>query len=650
MAKKSNHNYVTDGIPELGVYQGWEALFLLPSDYVDLSRLVTDFSQLDLYATRALVRAEVTDIKKCDRERKETNNRFPAMLIFTLSDGKCSIECDAFGAAEWRDVQVGDWLTVLVNVKNSSFRNGIYFNSPERALQSPTPRVDYSGISGKVSGAIIGVYAQEAIRNPRNITLACDWLAENRPVVVKLVQKHWGGSMESLFKAIHTPKTVNEGTKALAFIKRMTVAEIRYQGRQNNRRLTKIKPFTQIRSLVWEALKSQPETPSQGQITAFKAAVPALSGDTPARILINGDVGSGKTLVFLSIVAGFAMDKRPCAVMAPSETLARQIHEQFQKRFPALSCTLVTGSSQRIDGQALVWIGTTALLHAAERPVFDLVVTDEQHKYSREQREALLSTHTHLIEASATPIPRSLAITLFDGCTLAQIETPPVNKTIRSHVTTDDDKALINSLHHSAVNSGFRVIYLYAAVKEKNAKEPVAPDNTENGTGKDTGGLRAAKTAYKDLEAAFPGKVALVHGQMGSEQAAAELDAFKRGDKPILVSSTAIEVGVDVPDVRLMVVRDADRFGIAQLHQLRGRLVRNGGIGDFVMHTRKILAKDARERLNAVRSTNDGFRLAEKDLQIRGFGEVAGEVQSGSTTTTFKLNRITASDFTACKA
>lgn len=644
MARKPKHDYINDGIPELGVSEAWQGLFLLPSDYVDLSRLVERFSEIDLREKRALIRANVVRIVKLDRKGLETRSPYPARYTFTLADSVGStVECDAFGTP-WRGVEVGDTLTLLVQLKHSMFRSGLYFVSPQRAEQSPLPRVGYTGIPGSVAGEIIGLYAQNAIKDDTNVAKAVEWLAAERPVVARLIAKHWG-EPSTLFKAVHSPRHINEGERALKFVKRLCKAEIRQSARSVLASSNAVIPgFPDLRKHVWDAWLSQPEKPSPEQLQALSAAVPALAGTRPARVLLNGDVGSGKTLVFLSIVVGFATAGKRCAIMAPNETLAQQIYRQATQRFPAVSCRYVAGGATAGPADAMIWVGTTALLHLAERPAFALVVIDEQHKFSRVQREGLLAPESHLVETTATPIPRSMLIALFDGVVLAKIGSAPVRKHIRSHIVAANERAKVTALHHAAIARGQKVIYLYAAVKEK-CRTDMELEGTIASEQQSKDSLRAANAAYKSLDAAFPGRVALLHGQLPSERAREELEAFRTGERPILVASTAVEVGVDVPDVRLLVVNDCENFGIAQLHQLRGRLARNGGEADFVMHVRKQVSKDATKRLHAVRDTNDGFRLAERDLEIRGFGEVAGDMQSGATSTTFQLSRLTAADF-----
>lgn len=636
-------------IPELGVHELWQGLFLLPSKYVDLSRSIDSFAQIERNAT-VIVNAKVVSKNGYTRDKKPTKSLYPAVLKMVLSDGRNTLPCDTFRAKEWITVDIGDTVTVMANVKNGF--DGTYLSSPELVKITPFPRVDYRGISGKVAGEVIQALCQAAVGDRRAVAKASAWFANEKPALTRLVLKHWG-PVSNLLTSLHAPKSIREAQRALAIARRLCVAEVRYNGRLMAKRAQEIDPSINLRFAVWDAIKSQPETLSTGQLDALKIAIPALAGNVPARVLLNGDVGSGKTLVFLSIVAGFAMLGKFGAIMAPNENVAAQIHAQFQRRYPHISCKYVAGSSSDKTTSASVWIGTTALIFSKERPEFDIAVVDEMHKFSRQQREALLSPHTHLIEASATPIPRSLAIALFDGCVLAQISSPPVTREIHSHLIGAEQRHVVTSLHRKALEDGKRVIYLYAAVSKSNSKEtPAVLESVKTEEGKKEAkpikkpeNIRAAQVAFDDMEKVFPGKVALVHGQMSQDKAAAALNAFRAGEKPILIASTAIEVGVDIPDVALMVVSNPDRFGIAQLHQIRGRLARNGGEANFVMHTKKELTRDTLTRLSAVRDIQNGFELAERDLHIRGFGDVAGDMQTGATNTTFQLSQITSEDF-----
>jgi ATP-dependent DNA helicase RecG len=255
-----------------------------------------------------------------------------------------------------------------------------------------------------------------------------------------------------------------------------------------------------------------------------------------------------------------------------------------------------------------------------------LVVIDEQHKFSVDQRHALVGAETHLIEASATPIPRSLAIALFGGWQEARIGGQPVDKLIHSYLLSESDgRGQSSRLLLDAIRAGKKAIVLYPSV---------------------TGSDKSVTEAAARLEGVLAGKVTALHGRLSSKDKEQAFALFRTGERPVLVASTAVEVGVDVPDVACLVVCEAQRFGVSQLHQIRGRLVRNGGLGHFIMLVPdKRPKKDTMERLEAVRDVSDGFDLAERDLELRGFGDVLGEAQTGASLTLFRLTRLGPGDF-----
>lgn len=631
---------------------------LLPHKYTDLSKLVTDFSRLHSGMAAALVRGRVVSIRGMTRERQETKSPFPAMVCMVLSDGTNEIVCEAFQVAAWRSVDVDDTLTVYCKVR--SFQGVVSLCEPVRERCRPEPRPDYKGIPGKVAGDRIMAAAYAAVMDEDSVHEAALWLINERSRLVRLINKHWG-TVESLLRSIHAPATLQEARNALDIARRVCVAEVRLKSRLSRKNLPVIPAQPALRRAIWEAIQIQPETFSPGQMSALKEAVPALSGEKPARVLINGDVGSGKTLVFLSIVAGFAKLGIPCAVMAPTGSVARQIYTNVTRRFPGVSCRYIAEKMDEGPAEALIYVGTHALLTAQNRPEFGAVVVDEQQKFSREQREGLLSPHTHLIEATATPIPQTLASALFDDCVVAKVPTPPVDRQIRSHILGDDERSKVGDLHRAALAAGKKVLYVYAAVNKPKPKAKVKPAESEDAAkarakkrkpkGKEeevpvkVEDVRAATTAYEEMQTKFPGQVAMVHGQMHPEKAAEQLQAFHEGRMPILISTTAVEVGVDSPGIRLVVVNDPDRLGLFQLHQLRGRAARDGGHADFVMFSKKELKKVGMERLLAVRSIKSGFDLAEADLKARGFGEVAGDLQTGVSETTFRLSQLSPEDF-----
>jgi ATP-dependent DNA helicase RecG len=413
--------------------------------------------------------------------------------------------------------------------------------------------------------------------------------------------------------------------RALQFARVASVSEIQDQARLGTKHPSLRSQYS-IDSELIRGVGEQTEQLSDAQRRALNTIRRAINHYQAARILLNGDVGSGKTLVFLLAAAAVARTSRQAvAVMVPSELVARQIHNEALRRFPDLSPTLHVSDFIGNSVGSLMHIGTQALLHRKTHEAYAAIVIDEQQKFSVEQRTQLAGPKTHVIEASATPVPRSLALALFKGWVQALIDTVPVQKMISSHVIRDPGQRMdVIRLVQKHLSAGNKVIFLYPRVQ---------------------GTSESVVERSKLLSERFPGKVVTIHGKLKADEKVAELSRFRSGECPIAVASTAVEVGVDVPNIGLMVVSSADRFGATQLHQLRGRLVRNGGTGDFVMYVGDSCSRDAIKRLDTVRRLSSGFELAEADLEMRGFGDVLGELQSGKSRSTFLLTKLTAADF-----
>jgi ATP-dependent DNA helicase RecG len=603
----------------------WRALYYLPALYRDLSSPIKDLSMVNAthHNLRIFIEAEVIGKQGYDQFKSPTNSIAPAKLVLTLSDGQTTIPCTIFGGTfAWKDCFVGQKITALVTV--NCWRDVISFANPEITHAQRLPRAEYKGIPGKLSGASVLTQVRDGLQNKAAYDLAVSELLYAQPELCNRLGLNLD-KCRQLFVDLHEPSSIDVGVNAIKLARRISAMEMRIRAKSHHK--TSKSGFTVggLASDIADLIVTQPETLSQGQSDSIKTICAALTGENAASVLLNGDVGSGKTLVFMLIVAAVAKHRGRIAILAPTELLARQLYRQATERFPFLNVGLFCGDKS-VGADFNVWVGTTALFSAAKKHnvIFHLVVVDEQHRFSIDQRMRLVSTGTHLIEASATPIPRSLAVAFFDGCTIANLTGPTVAKEIKSYLVSKDDRQFINKLHEGCIVAGKKIVYLYAAVNDKSS---------------------SVNEAYKRLADRFPGKVSLAHGQMADGEMAASIKRFTDGETPILVASTVIEVGIDVPNIAVMVVNDPDRFGVAQLHQLRGRLARNGGHGYFVMYSDKDLAPETLERLESVRDTKDGFELAEKDLLQRGFGEVAGEMQSGGAQTLFKLTKLTPSDF-----
>ncbi len=349
----------------------------------------------------------------------------------------------------------------------------------------------------------------------------------------------------------------------------------------------------------------------------------------PMNRLVQGDVGSGKTAVALMAAAVAVQNGFQVAVMAPTEILAEQHHRTFSKWFAPLgvSVALVTGSgtpkqkaAQReavASGRVQVAVGTHALIVGeVAYQKLGFVVIDEQHRFGVIQRHALMSkgARPDVLVMTATPIPRTLAMTLYGDLDVSVIdELPPGRTPIETKVWGDKQKPRAWEAVRAELAKGHQAYVVYPLVEESEKVD-----------------LADATQGAEQLAAIFPdARIGLLHGRMKQDEKDAVMGAFRAHQLDVLVSTTVIEVGVDVPNASIMVIEHAERFGLSQLHQLRGRVGRGAAKSYCVLVSGYALSEDSRERLAVMERSSDGFVIAERDLEIRGPGEFLGTRQSG---------------------
>jgi ATP-dependent DNA helicase RecG len=355
-----------------------------------------------------------------------------------------------------------------------------------------------------------------------------------------------------------------------------------------------------------------------------------LQSDRPASRLIHGDVGSGKTVVAAFALSAAARAGRQAAFMAPTEILAEQHHRVLTDLLRPLGLhpTLLTGSAAQSDkarvragiasGDVKLIVGTHALvLETTQFANLALVVVDEQHRFGVLQRAALTAKggRPHLLVMTATPIPRTLALVVYGDCDVSVLDELPAGRrpphTLLLQVK-DRDRAY--EAARRAAADGHQVFVVCPLIEESESLQ-----------------AEAARERHAQLsQGAFRGlRVGLLHGRLRPDIRAGLIDAFRRHDLDILVTTTIIEVGVDVPSATVMVIENAERFGLAQLHQLRGRVGRGTEQGVCYLIAAATARDPAWQRLSTLAATSDGFQIAEADLRMRGPGELAGTRQAG---------------------
>ncbi len=448
-----------------------------------------------------------------------------------------------------------------------------------------------------------------------------------------LAKRRWPSFPEAL-RALHSPRTPDAPEPSSPVRQRLAYDELLANQLalalvRRNMRIRSGRALAdtgEIRERILAALPF-PLTGSQ------ERAIAEITADMarPERMLrlLQGDVGSGKTVVALMAMAAAAGAGAQSAIMAPSAILARQHFETIAPLAAAggLRAVLLTGADKGKarreteaaieSGEARIVIGTHALFQQSVRfRDLGLVVVDEQHRFGVHQRLALQAKGVRppdLLVMTATPIPRTLALTFYGDMETSRLtEKPAGRRPVRTSVMPLERLEEVTAHLTKATAEGARAFWIC----------PLVEDSEE-------ASFTSAEGRFAALERIMPGRAGLVHGRMRPEARDAVMARFRAGEISVLVATTVVEVGVDVPEATIMIIEHAERFGLAQLHQLRGRVGRSGRPSSCVLLYRGPLSETARRRLAIMRETDDGFLIAETDLKLRGAGELLGARQSG---------------------
>ena len=472
-----------------------------------------------------------------------------------------------------------------------------------------------------------GLSNAAVLKAVRQALAVCDPPAEILPAEVR--QRYGILPAERAYYAIHEPSSMAEAEQAK---KRLIFEEffVFSAGLSLMRSVRAEKKAVPYENTDMRAFHTAlPFTLTGAQSRAVEEILKDFQKGAPMNRLVQGDVGSGKTMVAAAAAYCAAQNHKQSALMAPTEILAEQHFASLNKLFEPLgiNVALLTGSMtpkqkklvrERIaDGTVQLAVGTHALLtDATQFNDLGLVIADEQHRFGVAQRSKLSAKgeDPHLLVMSATPIPRTLALLMYGDLDVSILdELPPGRETVDTFLVGESYRARINAFIRKQVSEGHQCFVVCPAVEE----------NEELG-------IKAATVWAETLQqTVFPDlRIALLHGQMKGAEKEAAMASFARGEADVMVATTVIEVGVDVPNATLMVIEDADRFGLSQLHQLRGRVGR-GQAKSYCILTSHNRNTETLQRLKALCKTTDGFKIAEEDLKLRGPGDFFGSRQSG---------------------
>lgn len=558
-------------------------------------------------------------------------------LVGTFSDGTGEIDLVWFQGVNWVKEKIKPGIEYLVFGKPNRFGKKLSIAHPEidvvtankeqggqlQPVYSLTDRLRTKRIDSKFIGKLV----EDVLR------MAEQSIRETLPV--EIIQSHRLIPKKHALKQIHFPKDASELAAAQ---QRLKFEELFYiQLRLLKLKLVRQEKFRGIvfnsASLVTEFYENHLPFPlTDAQKRVIKEIYADMRSGKQMNRLLQGDVGSGKTIVgficALLVISGGAQ----VALMAPTEILAQQ-HYHNLKRYAdkmRIPIALLTGSTKKSErkplhvaleeGHLKILIGTHALIE--EGVVFSklgLAIIDEQHRFGVAQRSKLWQkndhVYPHVLVMTATPIPRTLAMTLYGDLEISTInELPKGRKPIRTTHKFDSHRLEVFGFMKTQIEAGRQVYIVYPLIEESEKLD-----------------FKHLMDGYESVSRAFPDyAISIVHGKMKPEAKDFEMARFVRNETKIMVATTVIEVGVDVPNASVMIIESAERFGLSQLHQLRGRVGRGAEQSYCILMTDYKMSNDSRTRIDTLVRTNDGFEIAETDLRLRGPGDLMGTQQSGA--------------------
>lgn len=617
---------------EVQIYTFGDLLKLYPYRYIDRTQFYST-QHIDNTQTFIQLKGKLKEIKEIGEGR---GRRLTA--IFYDNDG--SVELVWFQGIKWIIKNLDEKETYVLYGKPSWFNGKINITHPEleklsafnaeqggifRAMYNTTEKMKTKGLDSKGVAKLIQLLL---------LQLKPEHIIENIPF--SILTKYSLLSRYEAIRNIHSPADLvaqNNAVKRLKFEELFLIQLNLFQRKIIQKRepgilLEKVDHF--FNNFYTNALPFELTNAQKRVLKEIRRDT--LSG-TQMNRLLQGDVGSGKTIVaFLTML--MAIDNNyQAALMAPTEILAQQHYSSLKELGDAIGITvaLLTGSSKSkhrkhilselAQGKIHLLLGTHALLEDdVQFKNLGIVVIDEQHRFGVAQRAKLWKKNTiapHILVMTATPIPRTLAMTLYGDLDVSVLdELPPGRKPIKTVHRYETQRLAVFGFIRDEIAKGRQVYIVYPLIEESEKLDLI---DLQNG--------------FESISRAFPlpqYNLSIVHGKMKAENKAFEMERFIKGETQIMVATTVIEVGVNVPNASVMVIENAERFGLSQLHQLRGRVGRGAEQSFCILMSTNKLTHDGKTRINTMCDTNDGFKIAEVDLQLRGPGNLEGTQQSGN--------------------
>lgn len=605
----------------IGVETVNDLLFLAPRRYINYSNI--------LKTTELNINDDATVIGKIQLVELQKTRKRGDLIKILLTDGTGSIVLKWFNRPDLRKkFKVGDWIIASGKV---SFFYGIQFINPIYEI------IGEEEIMEKTHGSIIPIYPLTEglslwdIRRAVKISLeeCLNEITETLPQ--SIIDKRNLMTLSEALRNLHFP---NEIEKAIAARHRLVYDEFFFFELVLAKRRAKFMNETGISlkengTLTRTFIKLLPFKLTKGQIEVIKSIVSDMEQPQPMNRLLQGDVGSGKTVVALYSMLVSVENGYQSVLMAPTEILAEQhfivLSETLKKlnvEYLLLTSSIKGKERQKIihkirDGRAQIIFGTHALIE--EEITFKklgLAVVDEQHRFGVMQRAALVNKgiNPDFLVLSATPIPRTIALTLYGDLDISMLkEKPPSRGEVITEIVNEKKKKTTFEFVKQELSKGKQAFVICPIIEKSEKLE-----------------LKSVNEVYQEIANAFPQySVGVIHGRLKTSDRMSIMNKFRQDNLNILVATTVIEVGVDIPNATVMLIEHPERFGLAQLHQLRGRIGRSAQKSYCFLFLNRFVAPETYERISFFEKNNDGFALAQKDIKLRGPGEILGKKQHG---------------------
>ena len=614
---------------QLKTYQ--DLLHFFPNRYLDRSRFYT-IQQLPKNNAEIQIKGHITSIAFVQQKRGKR-------MVATFKDDTGEMELVWFRGHQWIRDQLKLKETYVIFGRLNWYKGKASMPHPELELErnfQPQLKTSFYPIYPSTEKLINKGISQKVLQKMVVQLLHTQSQAFSETLPQSIVEQYKLISKNEALRQVHFPANQHQLTRAQM---RLKFEELFYMQMQlvlkNVQRKQKIKghPFETVGTYFNTFFTHHlPFELTSAQKRVIKEIRLDMGTGRQMNRLLQGDVGSGKTIVALLLMLIAIDNNYQACLVAPTEILAQQHYQSLSAQLEKmqLSVALLTGSSTKKERQSIhqglqdgslhVLIGTHAILEdTVQFKQLGLAIIDEQHRFGVAQRAKLWQKNElppHVLVMTATPIPRTLAMSVYGDLDLSVIdELPPGRKKIKTSHRTDANRLKVFAFLKDQIALGRQVYIVYPLIQESSKLD-----------------YKDLMDGYESLSRSFPKpdyQISIVHGQMKSEDKAYEMERFLQGKTQIMVATTVIEVGVNVSNASVMVIESAERFGLSQLHQLRGRVGRGANQSYCILMTGSKLSQEAQTRMETLTQSNDGFKIAEVDLKLRGPGNMMGTQQSG---------------------